>query len=201
MFGKACKGRPRQALVCPGARKDHAGMDPNHSKTKHPTSVDGGVSSTSSMSAPAPAKPSGTVPGKSYAEAAAGAGAGSQSVPNVEKDGLSKRQAELETVINTLPDESLDGRSDNAARHCQGQAARPSPAHPLHRLKTPCQAPCQGRARRRAPVEKGPRRAIRRDTQHARHQGCKWFMLNQSLKSGDGSCQAHPDRSDGSNVC
>ena len=51
-------------------------------------------------------RPLGTVPGKSYADAAAGSPPMSQSVLTLDKDGLSKRQAELETVIGTLPDES-----------------------------------------------------------------------------------------------
>ena len=63
-----------------------------------------GVSDAGTQSAPAPAKTSGTVPGKSYAQAAAGAG--SQSVLLLDKEALSKRQAELETVIATLPEDS-----------------------------------------------------------------------------------------------
>ena len=63
-----------------------------------------GVSDAGTQSAPAPAKTSGTVPGKSYAQAAAGAG--SQSVLLLDKQALSKRQAELETVMATLPEDS-----------------------------------------------------------------------------------------------
>ena len=63
-----------------------------------------GVSAAGTQSVPALAKTSGTVPGKSYAQAAAGAG--SQSVLLLDKEALSKRQAELETVMATLPEDS-----------------------------------------------------------------------------------------------
>ena len=63
-----------------------------------------GVSNAVTQSAPAAAKASGTVPGKSYAQAAAGVA--SQSVLLLDKEALSKRQAELETVVATLPEDS-----------------------------------------------------------------------------------------------
>ena len=47
----------------------------------------------------------GTVPGKSCADAAAGSRPASQSVLALDKDGLSKPQAALETIIGTLPDD------------------------------------------------------------------------------------------------
>ena len=65
-----------------------------------------GVSSSSNQPLQPVARPPGTVPGKSYADAAAGSPPMSQSVLTLDKEGLSKRQAELETVIGTLPDES-----------------------------------------------------------------------------------------------
>ena len=65
-----------------------------------------GISTSSSSSAQPAARPLGITPGKSYADAAAGSPPASQSVLTLDKEGLSKRQAELETVIGTLPDES-----------------------------------------------------------------------------------------------
>ena len=63
-----------------------------------------GVSQAGTQSAPAPPAATGIVPGKSYAQAAAGAA--SQSVLLLDKEALSTRQAELETVVATLPDDS-----------------------------------------------------------------------------------------------
>ena len=65
-----------------------------------------GISSSSTQLLPPVARSPGTTPGKSYADAAAGSPPASQSVLALDKEGLSKRQAELETVIGTLPDES-----------------------------------------------------------------------------------------------
>ena len=65
-----------------------------------------GISSSSTQPLQPAARPVGTTPGKSYADAAAGSPPASQSVLALDKEGLSKRQAELETVIGTLPDES-----------------------------------------------------------------------------------------------
>ena len=65
-----------------------------------------GVSSSSNQPLQPVARPPGTVPGKSYADAAPGSAPMSQSVLTLDKEGLSKRQAKLETIIGTLPDES-----------------------------------------------------------------------------------------------
>ena len=65
-----------------------------------------GISTSSTPPLQPVAKPVGITPGKSYADAAAGSPPASQSVLALDKEGLSKRQAELETVIGTLPDES-----------------------------------------------------------------------------------------------
>ena len=65
-----------------------------------------GISSSSTQPPPPLARPSGTTPGKTYADAAAGSTQASQSVLTLDKDGLSKRQAELETIIGTLPEDS-----------------------------------------------------------------------------------------------
>ena len=65
-----------------------------------------GISTSSTQPLQPVARPVGTTPGKSYADAAAGSPPASQSVLALDKEGLSKRQAELETVIGTLPDES-----------------------------------------------------------------------------------------------
>ena len=65
-----------------------------------------GISSSFTQPLQPAARPLGTTPGKSYADAAAGSPPASQPVLVLDKEGLSKRQAELETVIGTLPDES-----------------------------------------------------------------------------------------------
>ena len=96
-----------------------------------------GVSNAGTQSAPASAKTSGTVPGKSYAQAAAGVA--SQSA-------LSKRQAELETGVG------------NSTGGCERQAQRPTPAGSQARLgysksqKGHCQA---GKGRRHFEASSG----------------------------------------------
>ena len=80
-----------------------------------------GVSSSSNQPLQPVARPPGTVPGKSYADAAAGSPPMSQSVLTLDKEGLSKRQAELETIIGTLA-----GRVpfENGALHSAGLRQR-----------------------------------------------------------------------------
>ena len=87
----------------PGIQLDHTGGVPFMRNAHWP----GHWASTGSEQPPQPlARPSGTTPGKTYADAAAGSAPASQSVLTLDKEGLSKRQADLETVINTLPDKS-----------------------------------------------------------------------------------------------
>ena len=94
-----------------------------------------GISSSSTQPLQPVARPLGTTPGKSYADAAAGSPPASQSVLALDKEGLSKRQAELETshwnLAGRIP--SQDGAFHSAGL-CQREAEGPQAAGSQARL-------------------------------------------------------------------
>ena len=184
-----------------------------------------GISSSSTQPPQPLARPSGTLPGKTCADAAAGSAPASQSALTLDKDGLSQRQAELETLIGTLPDAfplktelstQLDTVKEKLKDPRQPGARLDSATAPPSRLRVFVVRRCSrlvsffqtlAEEREAAPGAEPPSKKGRvgpykettsmkavKDaevrTKLESGQAYLGFMLAESLKSGDGSCQA-----------